>query len=111
MSEKLYDCVIIASDDKQRKKVRFANDLAKRVKVLTKAKFEIYFAETVDRKMTKAELIDFVLDHEKLDVNDEDVVLEAKQKLNKSKTEVEDVLDAILLRHKQQQETTAEVAV
>lgn len=110
MSDKLFDCVFIASDSKNVKKVRFANDYAKRLNVLKRDKFTIHYdfdlTRLFDRKLTKQEIIDFLYSTEaKVDVNDEDAIDNAQATINKAKTKVTDVFAAILSRKTENTET------
>lgn len=96
MSEKLFDCVFIASDSKQRKKVRFANDHDKRMKVLNRDKFVVHYSKSFDQKMTQESILEYLDEH--CDIDDQDTVDEAIARLNKNKTTFEDVRLAILSR-------------
>jgi hypothetical protein len=58
MNDKLFDCVIICADDKDRKKVRFANDLANRTKVFARANWPApTFAKSFDEKLSKIDIL------------------------------------------------------
>jgi len=103
MKSKLFDCVFIASDSKQRKKVRFANDHDKRMKVLNRDKFVIHYSKSFDQKMTQESILEYLNEH--CDIDDEDTVDEAIARLNKSKTSVDDVLEAIRNRKRLDQQT------
>ena len=106
--EKLYDCVFIATDSNNVKKVRFANDLSKREQVLKRDNFTIQYSYSFDRKLSKQEIIDFLnSDVAQVDVNDEDAIDEAQAKLNKAKTQVKDVFAAILSRKQETDEVIA----
>ena len=103
MNEKLYDSVIIASDSKDNNKVRFCNDLAKRVKILQRDKFTIHDTIEFDRKMTKREIVDYLLErqHERKCDEDREAVdnaLDMLKRKNQRTTSFDDVRRAILSR-------------
>lgn len=103
MSEKLYDSVIIASDSKDNNKVRFCNDLAQRVKILQRDKFTIHDTIQLERKMTKREIIDYLLEHQHERKCDEDrqaveYALDIQKRKNQRITSFDDVRNAILSR-------------
>jgi len=100
MSNKLYDCVIIASDKQGTNKVRFANNLSERVKILQRDNFTIHYALKFDNKMNKRELLDKV-DYNNLNEDLQEVVdsaYEVLKRSNEKKTSVSDVFAAILAR-------------
>jgi arsenate reductase-like glutaredoxin family protein len=97
--EKLFDCVFIATDRNKVQKVRYANDMKKREKVLKRDNFTIEYQHSFDTKMTKRQIIDFLKSIEaNVDINDEETVLNAERSLNKSDTTVRDILDVIRSR-------------
>jgi hypothetical protein len=103
MTEKMFDCVIIASDSKDNNKVRFCNNLAMRVKVLQRDNFTIHDAIQLERKMTKREIIDFLLErqHERKCDEDREAVdnaLDILKRKNQRITSFDDVRNAILSR-------------
>ena len=111
-TEKLYDSVIIASDSSGDNKVRFCNDLATRIKILTRDKFTIHDTVQLDRKMTKREIIDYLLtvqDTRKCDEDREAVMnaLDVQKRKNVKNTSFEDVRNAILSRNTQSEESVA----
>jgi cell division FtsZ-interacting protein ZapD len=96
MSEsKTFDCVMIVLDDKQRKRVRFANDLAKRVKVLERANMKVLFAKSLDKAMTKHEALSVLESCDEVDIDDSDAIEYMRKVLNKQNTSVDDVVSAI----------------
>lgn len=105
MKSKLFDCVFIASDNKHRKKVRFANDHDKRMNVFSKAKFVVHYSKSFDQKMTQEQILEYLDEH--CDIDDQDTVDEAIARLNKRKTSVDDVLEAIRQRKRDSDQVTA----
>lgn len=100
MTTKLYNAIIIASDSKNRNKVRFTNDLTNRITILQRDNFNITFTKQFDRAMTKNELLDQISDNE---VSDDDFAAiqssyDTMKRINISKTSVDDVFSAILSR-------------
>ena len=99
MSEKLFDTVIIASDSKQRNKVRFCNDLAKRLETLKRDNFTVTFSKQFDQQYTKRELLDKLTDIlETLSEDDRDAIDEAYEmfaRRSKATTKLSDVMKAI----------------
>lgn len=100
MTTKLYNAIIIASDNKNRNKVRFTNDLTNRITILQRDNFNITFTKQFDRAMTKNELLDQISDSE---VSDDDFAAiqssyDTMKRINVSKTSVDDVFSAILSR-------------
>ena len=93
--EKTFDCVLIVVDDKQRKRVRFANNLANRVKVLERANMKVLFAKELDKAMTKQEAFNVLEMCDDIDVDDEDALDNMRVLLNKKRTTVDDVVKAI----------------
>lgn len=91
---KTFDCVLIVLDDKQRKRVRFANNLANRVKVLERANMKVLFAKQLDSAMTKQEAF-AMLESCDYDVDDTDAVDAMRKLLNKQKTTLSDIVSAI----------------
>ena len=61
MNEKLFDCYFIATDSNNRTKVRFANDLASRVKLLSKSGHSPLELMELPKAMTKAEACQHLL--------------------------------------------------
>lgn len=96
MQVKLYDCYFIASDKFNRKKVRYANNYAMRKSVLERDQFTIHDSKEFDSKLTVEQILDYL--ETNCDVNDIECVNEARARLNKSKTTVNDVLATILSR-------------
>lgn len=86
---------MIVLDDKQRKRVRFANDLAKRVKVLERANMKVLFAKSFDKAMTKHEALSVLESCDQVDIDDNDAVEYMRKILNKQNTSVDDVVKAI----------------
>jgi hypothetical protein len=103
LQEKLYDSVIIASDSKDNNKVRFCNDLVQRIKVLQRDKFTIHDTIQLERKMTKREIIDYLLErqHERKCDEDREAIenaLDIQKRKNQRTTSFDDVRNAILSR-------------
>ena len=103
LQEKLYDSVIIASDSKDNNKVRFCNDLEQRVKILQRDKFTIHDTIQLERKMTKREIIDYLLErqHERKCDEDREAIenaLDIQKRKNQRITSFDDVRNAILSR-------------
>jgi crotonobetainyl-CoA:carnitine CoA-transferase CaiB-like acyl-CoA transferase len=99
MSNKLFDSVIIASDNKQRNKVRFCNDLAKRLEILKRDNFTVTFSKQFDQQYTKRELLDKLNDIlEQLSEDDRDAIDEAYElfaRRNVATTKLSDVMQVI----------------
>lgn len=112
MTEKLFDSVIIASDSKDNNKVRFCNDLANRVKKLHRNKFTIHDTIQLPQKMTKRQIVDYLLDrqHERKCDEDREAVenaLDILKRKNQRTTSFDDVRKAILSRKSE----TSELAI
>jgi ATP-dependent Zn protease len=97
MTEKLFDCYFIATDSKNRTKVRFANDHDKRMQVLLHNHFKILSSDKFESKMSKEEILDEIDENELCEVQFE-AYKQARKILNKNKTSAEDILDAIRSR-------------
>jgi len=102
--EKTFDCLFVTVDDKNRRTVRFANDLTKRLIVFKRANFQVLFSLQSDKQMTKLELLELARDDDNLDVNDEELIDRALLKIKNKNVSAQDVLDTIRERHKQQQQ-------
>lgn len=94
MTEKLFDCYFIATDSKNRTKVRFANDHDKRMQVLLRDQFKILSSDKFDRQLSKEEILDEIDENELSEVEFE-AYKQARKVLNKNKTSTEDILNAI----------------
>jgi len=94
MSDKLFDCYFIATDSKNRTKVRFANDHDKRLAVLVRNKFTILSSDKFESKLSKEEILDEI-DENTLTEIEFEAYKQARRVLNKNKTSAEDVLNAI----------------
>lgn len=96
MTEKLFDCYFIATDSKNRTKVRFANDYEKRKQVLLRDRFTFndYASDKFESKMSKEEILDEIDENELNEVEFE-AYKQARKILNKNKTSAEDILNAI----------------
>lgn len=101
MSEKMFDCYFIATDSKNRTKVRFANDYEKRKQVLLRDRFTFndYASDKFDRQLTKEEILDQI-DENELNEVEFQAYQQARSVLNKNKTTAQDILDAIRERGK-----------
>lgn len=104
MTDKLFDCVFIARDSKNVNKVRFANDYDKRKLVLERDKFTITYSDKFDSKLTKEQILEHI-DENELSEDDFVAYQNMLKSINKSKTEVKDVLAAILNRKTDNTET------
>lgn len=98
-TEKMFDCVFVTVDDKNRRTVRYANDMTNRLLVFKRANFQVLFQLQADKQMTKLELCDLALNDTTLDVNDEDLFEKEKLRLTKKSVTTTDVLEAIRQRH------------
>jgi hypothetical protein len=112
LAEKMFDAVIIASDEKANNKVRFCNNLAERVIVLQRDKFTIHDTIQLDRKMTKREIVDYLMtvqDQRKCDEDREAVedALDLLKRQNVKRTSFDDVRKAILSRKTDDTHVTA----
>ena len=94
MLEKLFDCYFIATDSKNRTKVRFANDHDKRLAVLVRDKFNILSSDKFESKLTKEQILDEIDENELSEIEFE-AYKQARKILNKNKTSADDVLNAI----------------
>lgn len=94
MTEKLFDCYFIATDSKNRTKVRFANDYDNRKKILLRDQFTILSSDKFDRQLTKEEILDEI-DENELNETEFEAYKQARGILNKNKTSAEDILNAI----------------
>ncbi len=92
---KTFDCVLIVLDDKQRKRVRFANNLANRVKVLERANMKVLFAKQLDKAMTKQDALAVLESCDDVDVDDVDAVEQMRKMFNEQSTTLNDVVRAI----------------
>lgn len=107
MTEKLFDCYFIATDSKNRTKVRFANDHDKRMQILLRDNFKILSSDKFESKMSKEEILDEIDENELCEVQFE-AYKQARKVLNKNKTTAQDILNAIRERGKlSQQEQVA----
>jgi len=99
MTEKLFDCYFIATDSKNRTKVRFANDHDKRLAVLVRDKFNILSSDKFESKLSKEEILEQIDENELSEIEFE-AYKQARRILNKNKTSAEDVLNVIRDRAK-----------
>ena len=97
MTEKLFDCYFIATDSKNRTKVRFANDHDKRMQVLLRDQFKILSSDKFTEKLSKEQILDSI-NEDDLDEVEFEAYRQARSMLNKNKTSAEDILDAIRSR-------------
>ncbi len=106
MTEKLYDSVIIASDKNGVNKLRYCNNLNKRLEVLKRDNFTVHETIVLPRHMTKREIVDTLLtmQHERLCDSDRTAVENAMKVLKRKNVRIttfEDVAKNILLRKEQ----------
>jgi hypothetical protein len=97
MTEKLFDCYFIATDNKNRTKVRFANDHDKRMQILLRDQFKILSSDKFTEKLSKEQILDSI-NEDDLDEVEFEAFKQARSMLNKNKTSAEDILDAIRSR-------------
>jgi hypothetical protein len=103
MSDKMFNSVIIASDSKGNNKLRFCNDLEKRIEVLKRDGFTIHESMVLPESMTKRKIVDFLMErqHERSCDEDRESVenaLEMLKRKNLRETSFDDVRNAILSR-------------
>jgi len=109
-TEKLFDCVFVTIDDKNRRTVRYANDMTNRLLVFKRANFQVLFQMQADKQMTKIDLCNLALNDTNLDVNDEELFDKELMKLTKKNVTTDDVLEAIRQRHIDSQQSNLVVA-
>lgn len=112
MSNKLFDTILIATDSKQRTRVRFCNNLAKRLEVLKRDNINVVYSKSFDMQMTEKELLDAI---QNIIEDDEqhNAIEDAYERIanrNKKQTSVNDVFNAILSRKQDNTQTNIDVA-
>ena len=108
MTEKLFDCYFIATDSKNRTKVRFANDHDKRMQILLRDQFKILSSDKFTEKLSKEQILDSI-NEDDLDEVEFEAFKQARSMLNKNKTSAEDILNAIRNRARLDQQDQVSV--
>lgn len=109
-NDKLFDCVFVTVDSQNRRTVRFANDLQKRLQVFKRDNITVLFQAESQTKLNKLQLCELALNDVNLDVNDEELVEKTILKIKNKDVSHTDILDVIRERGKQQNASDLVVA-
>ena len=94
MTDKMFDCVFIATDSNGVNKVRFANGYEKRLSVFKRDNFIVSYSEQFDNVLTKQQILDNI-DENMLSEQDFVAYQNAYKMINRANTDEQDVLNAI----------------